>query len=135
MSSTLAPSVLLPENPVTAASVAETFAKLGVKPKEKDVDDYTSLLTGVWEVWHKVDQMDDYVPIVDEERFPRRQVHRAEGDENRWNAWAWKADIKDTSGKSAGGLLEGKTLCLKVSSRLLLFSLLKRHVAEKGETG
>ncbi|KAH8887934.1 amidase signature enzyme [Thozetella sp. PMI_491] len=113
MSSTLAPSVLSPNNPVTTDSVLEAFAKLGVKPQDKDIDDYKSLLTGIWEVWNKVDQMDDYVPAVEEERFPRTEVHRPEGDENKWNAWAWKALIKDVSGKSKGGLLEGKTVCLK----------------------
>ncbi|WWD22857.1 hypothetical protein CI109_107351 [Kwoniella shandongensis] len=112
MSATFAPDVLSPNNPVTADSVLSTFSKLGLSPPAKDqVDDYTSLLAGIWEVWDKVDKMEDYVPSVDEERFPRTEVHRPEGEENAHNAWAWKATVRDVKG--SGGLLEGKTVCLK----------------------
>jgi hypothetical protein len=92
--------------------VSETLAKLGLVAPEKDVADYTSLLTGIWEIWNKVDQMEDYVPVVDEERFPRKDVHFPGTEENPANAWAWKASVKDMDAK--GGLLEGKTVCLKV---------------------
>jgi hypothetical protein len=115
MSSTLAPSTLSPNNPITPSSVTDTLAKLGLAAPEKDVADYTSLLTGIWEIWNKVDGMDDYVPTVDTERFPREGVHFPEGDENKANAWAWKASVKDVSGKAKGGVLDGKTVCLKVS--------------------
>ncbi|RSH89580.1 hypothetical protein EHS25_002131 [Saitozyma podzolica] len=113
MSSTLAPSTLSPNNPITPSSVTDTLAKLGLAAPEKDVADYTSLLTGIWEIWNKVDGMDDYVPTVDTERFPREGVHFPEGDENKANAWAWKASVKDVSGKAKGGVLDGKTVCLK----------------------
>ncbi|ORY30836.1 amidase signature domain-containing protein [Naematelia encephala] len=110
MSSTLAPSVLSPNNPITDTSVVEGLKSLGVNPKEEDLDDYTSLLKGIWEIWNKVDQMDDYVPVVDEEKFPRKDVHRPEGKENEYNAWGWKAHV---AGTGIEGPLKGKTLCLK----------------------
>ena len=116
MSSTLAPSTLSPNNPVTPTSVTDTLAKLNLKPNPKDLDDYTSLLTGIWEVWNKVDQMEDYVPVVDEAKYARKEVHRPEGKENAWNAWAWKCKIEGT-GK--GGLLKGKTVVFKVSEGLI----------------
>lgn len=111
MSATLAPSVLSPNNPITPAAVEETFGKLGLKCPPGGLDDYTSLLTGIWEIWNKIEQMDDYVPAVDEERFPRTDVHRATAEENKTNAWAWKAVVKDV--KENGGLLAGKTVILK----------------------
>ena len=116
MSATLAPSVLSPNNPITPAAVEETFGKLGLKCPPGGLEDYTSLLTGIWEIWNKIEQMDDYVPPVDEERFPRTEVHRATAEENKTNAWAWKATVKDV--KENDGLLAGKTVILKV--RILL---------------
>ncbi|WVQ85193.1 hypothetical protein IAT38_007358 [Cryptococcus sp. DSM 104549] len=115
MSSTLAPSVLSPNNPITSESVTSTFASLGLAAPDKDLGDYTSLLAGIWEIWNKVDAMEDYVPVVDEERFPRTEVKRIEGGEegNEANAWAWKCIVKDVTDKSKGGLLDGKTVCLK----------------------
>ncbi|RDW85351.1 hypothetical protein BP5796_03676 [Coleophoma crateriformis] len=113
MSSTLAPSTVSERNPITEKDVISTLDSLGLKPNPKDIDDFTSLLTGIWEVWDKVNQMEDYIPEVDEERFPRKNVHRPEGQANAENAWAWKCEVRDVTDQSKGGLLEGKTVNLK----------------------
>jgi len=113
MSSTLAPKIRSAANPIQASDVVESLEKLGLEPK-KDLDGYASLLTGIWEVWDKIDKMDDYVPLVDEERFPRVAIHRPQGNENPWNAWAWRATVMGSDAE--GGKLSGKTICLKVSS-------------------
>ena len=118
MSATLAPGILSSDNPIDEADVYEAFGSLGLKPKPDDVGDLTSLLKGMWEVWDRIGKMDDYVPVVDEDRYPRVNIHRPEGEENQWNAWAWKATVKDVKG--SGGelrLLEGRTVCLKVNLR------------------
>lgn len=120
MSATLAPSVLSPDNPVTETSVDETLAKLGLKLPPDQAAEYTSFLKGIWEVWHKVDGMEDYVPSVDAERFPRLNVHRPTEEDNAANAWAWKVTIKDKENRA--GLLAGKTVCVKV--RCLLDTLM-----------
>jgi amidase len=120
MSSTLAPETISECNPITEKDVISTLDSLGLKPNPKDVEDFTSLLTGIWEVWDKVSEMEDYIPEVDEERFPRENVHRPEGEANAENAWAWKCEIKDATDKSKGGLLEGKTVNLKVSKKSTL---------------
>ncbi|WWC67121.1 uncharacterized protein I206_101028 [Kwoniella pini CBS 10737] len=115
MSSTLAPTTLSSNNPITRQDVEDTLIKkLGAsKPSDKDLDDYTSLLTGIWEIWNKIDtKEEDYIPFVDENRYPRKNVRRPEGEENKLNAWAWKVDLEDTK-KDGKGLLEGKTVCLK----------------------
>lgn len=127
MSSTLAPETVSERNPITGKDVISTLDSLGLKPDPKDVDDFTSLLTGIWEVWDKVNQMDDYVMEVDEDRFPRKDVHRPEGSANAENAWAWKCDIRDATQKSKGGLLDGKTINVKVRGCSLAPSLLCRQ--------
>jgi len=114
MSATLAPKELSPENPVTEASVTDTLDKLNLTLRDDEVGDYTSFLKGIWEVWHRVDGMDDYVPAVDEKRFPRENVHRPTKEENASNAWAWKVHIEDK--EKCGGILAGRTVCVKVGT-------------------
>ncbi|KAK8057305.1 amidase signature enzyme [Apiospora saccharicola] len=114
MSSTLAPEITSERNPISEKDVLESLESLNLKPRNEDVPDLTNLLTGIWEVWDKVNQMDDYVPEVDETRFPRKDVHRPEGEDNAGNAWAWKCDVRDQSASAEGKrLLAGKTLSLK----------------------
>lgn len=112
MSATL-PQKLSPNNPIDEQAVLDTLAELGVTLPQEDIPDYTGFLKGVWEIWNKIDHSDDYVPAVDLERFPRENVHRPSAEENPTNGWAWRVTISDKSGK--GGLLAGKTVCLKVS--------------------
>lgn len=54
----------------------------------------------------------DYVPSVDEARFPREDIHYPNSSENKHGAWAWKCSVKDTESQRTG-LLSGKTLALK----------------------
>lgn len=119
MSSTLAPDTVSDRNPISEKDVVSTLDSLGLKAKPQNLGDFTSLLTGIWEVWDKIEQMDDYVPEVDEVRFPRKDVHRPEGEANKSNAWAWKCHIEDTTDQSQNGLLAGKTINLKVMHRVL----------------
>ena len=100
-------------NPVTDEAVGEILRTLGVTVPAPDYQVYTSLLKGAWETWNQVDQMGDYVLQVDEDRFPRENVHRAKSEENASNAWAWKCTIKDLLPNQ--GLLAGKTVCMKAS--------------------
>ncbi|WWC57819.1 uncharacterized protein I303_100354 [Kwoniella dejecticola CBS 10117] len=120
MSSTLAPSTLSPNNPITPQAVREILTNNLKVPStsaslsEKNVEDYTSLLTGIWEIWNRIDtEEEDYVPPVNEDRYPRKNIRKPEGEENKYNAWAWKVDLEDAQKKSGKGLLEGKTICLK----------------------
>ncbi|KAL8283253.1 hypothetical protein RQP46_006031 [Phenoliferia psychrophenolica] len=72
--------------------------------------DYKALLAGAHETYEKVLAMPDYVPEVDEERFPRENVHFPTPADNPSGAWAWKVSCKD---RNPVGLLAGKTICLK----------------------
>lgn len=112
MSAALPPKQLSPNNPITDSSVRETLEPLGLSVPENEEKHYTTFLKGIWEIWNRVEQMDDYVPVVDEERFPRENVHRPTGKDNPANAWAWKATIRDQ--EKNDGLLKGKTVALKV---------------------
>ena len=53
----------------------------------------------------------DYTPLVDEDRFPRRNVHLPDQAQNSHGAWAWKCTVSDRLAK--GGKLAGKTFSMK----------------------
>lgn len=109
-----------PNNPVTSTTLSSTLARLGVALPPAEIADYTALLAGAHETFQKVLDMPDYVPLVDEARFSRENVHFPSAEENPANAWAWKATVKSAS---LEGLLAGKTVCLKGSSPFFLFFL------------
>lgn len=54
----------------------------------------------------------DYIPQVDESRFPRKNIHFPEKSENSHGAWAWKCDIVDQK-PNTGGKLSGKKFAIK----------------------
>jgi amidase len=54
----------------------------------------------------------DYVPYVDEQRFPRENIHFPARSENSHGAWAWKCNIIDKKADGKGKL-HGKTFALK----------------------
>jgi amidase len=53
----------------------------------------------------------DYVPLVDEERYARDNIHFPDKSKNSHGAWAWKCSIVDKQAKT--GKLFGKTFALK----------------------
>ncbi|KII84040.1 hypothetical protein PLICRDRAFT_57870 [Plicaturopsis crispa FD-325 SS-3] len=107
-------TVVSPGNPITSQDVIDAVAGLGpgIKPTAH-LDEWTTILAGAHEVLQSVMDEPDYIPDVDEERFPRTNLHRPEPHDNPLNAWAWKFDLQDTTGQAAQGLLAGKTLAIK----------------------
>ncbi len=61
------------------------------------------LISGAYET---VEQMPDYIPEV---KYPRTPGYKPTGDENRYNAWYVKSEIKGAS----DGPLAGKTIAVK----------------------
>jgi amidase len=55
--------------------------------------------------------LSDYVPLVDEERFPRQAIHFPDSKDNSHGAWAWKCNIVDK--QENNGKLKNKTFALK----------------------
>ena len=99
-------------NPVTSSHVVESLKRTSrdLAIKSTELPDYTAILAGAHEVFEKISQLDDYIPDVDRERYPRTNVHFPTQKDNAHNAWAWKANVV---GAAAEGPLKGKTVCLK----------------------
>ncbi|EUC48008.1 hypothetical protein COCMIDRAFT_88603 [Bipolaris oryzae ATCC 44560] len=99
-------------NPVTTEVLDKLCSQLGMPIDEKEKEDYRRLLAVFHDASEQLMTMDDYVPRVDEDRFPRENVHFPEISENPHGAWAWRCNIIDklSDGK---GKLHGKTFVLK----------------------
>src|SRR5882672_4349061 len=84
-------------------SVAED---LGMHMGEQELKSYDALMQANYAAYDAVDAMPDYVPAV---TYPRTPGYRPEGEENKYNAWYVKTEIKG----APGGKLAGKTIALK----------------------
>ncbi len=82
---------------------------LGVKLPEDHLIEWHNILASVQESIDVIDDLEDYVPAVDLEQYPRKNIHQPLPEDNDGNAWAWRFKI---DGASEGPLL-GMTVCLK----------------------
>ncbi|KAL4869549.1 hypothetical protein BDV12DRAFT_208382 [Aspergillus spectabilis] len=100
-------------NPVTRETLDSVADSLGITIAENEREDYLRLLAVYHESVESLMALPDYIPQVNEERFPRENIHFPDPAENPLNAWAWKCDIQDQKPPSERGLLAGKTIVLK----------------------
>ena len=84
-------------------SVAED---LGMHMGDEELKSYDALMQANYAAYEAVDAMPDYVPVV---KYPRTPGYRPEGEENKYNAWYVKTEIKG----APDGKLAGKTIALK----------------------
>ena len=84
-------------------SVAED---LGMHMGDEELKSYDALMQANYAAYDAVDAMPDYVPAV---KYPRTPGYRPEGEENKYNAWYVKTEIKG----APSGKLAGKTIALK----------------------
>src|SRR6266446_9423039 len=84
-------------------SVAED---LGMHMGDAELKSYDALMQANYAAYDAVDAMPDYVPAV---KYPRTPGYRPEGEENKFNAWYVKTEIKG----APSGKLAGKTVALK----------------------
>src|SRR6266851_349471 len=84
-------------------SVAED---LGMHMGEEELKSYDALMQANYAAYDIVDAMPDYVPAV---TYPRTPGYRPEGEENKYNAWYVKTEIKG----APSGKLAGKKIALK----------------------
>ena len=84
-------------------SVAED---LGMHMGDEELKSYDALMQANYAAYEAVDAMPDYLPAV---KYPRTPGYRPEGEENKYNAWYVKTEIKG----APSGKLAGKTVALK----------------------
>ncbi len=80
--------------------------EMGLDLTEADVDSYIELFRPNVAAYNAVDAMPDNLPAV---KYPRTPGYRPGSDENPYNAWYVKTEVKG----AARGKLKGKTVVLK----------------------
>ncbi|KAG9516988.1 amidase signature enzyme, partial [Aureobasidium melanogenum] len=98
-------------NPVTTETLDGLCSQLGVQIEGHEKEDYRRLLAVFHDASEQLMSMEDYIPVVDEDRFSRENIHFPEKHDNPYGAWAWKCIVVDKQSK--GGKLHGKTFVLK----------------------
>jgi amidase len=98
-------------NPVTSNTVDQLCSQLGMSIDAEEKEEYRRLLAIFHDASEQLMAMEDYLPSVDRERFPRENIHFPNKVDKTHGAWAWKSSIKDKE-KNSGKLL-GKTFALK----------------------
>jgi len=95
--------------PVSLPSIdqlLEIAGDVGLNLSVDDAASFRGLMTGAIKSYQRLDQLPEArLPVVS----PRDPGYRPGPEENPYNAWYWKTDIKAKS----GGLLDGKLLAIK----------------------
>ncbi len=92
--------------PPTLDEVRELAASLNLTICESDLEQYRDLLTANQSSYEVVDKMVEAKPAV---KYPRDLGHRPTAEEDPYNAWYWKTEIKGAK----DGLLAGKRVSVK----------------------
>jgi len=92
--------------PPTPAELAAVGRQLGMSLSDDDVKFFLETMTGSVAAYNVLESMPDYLPPV---KYPRTRGDRPEGEENKYNAWYYKSEIKGAS----SGKLSGKRVALK----------------------
>jgi amidase len=94
---------------VTVDTVQSLLKDLDLTLPVEHLEQWKDLIASVQDSVDVVDALQNYVPVVDLERFPRTDIHRPPAESNPGNAWAWKFSIQGEE----EGPLKGVTVCLK----------------------
>jgi amidase len=84
-------------------SIAES---LGFSLSDRDIESYLNLMGDSFAAYDRVDAAPDYLPAV---KYPRTPGYRPTAEENPYNAWYVKTEIKG----APDGKLAGKRVAIK----------------------
>ena len=90
----------------TPQQIREAADEMGLDLTDADVESYMGLFQGHVDAYNVVDAMPDNLPLV---KYPRTPGYQPRGEENQYNAWYVKTEVKGAS----QGQLQGKTVVLK----------------------
>ena len=90
----------------TELQIMELADEMGLDLTNEDIESYINLLTPNVEAYNIIDAMPDNLPSV---KYPRTPGYQPRAEENPYNAWYVKTEVKGSS----SGKLKGKTVVLK----------------------
>lgn len=90
----------------TVGELLEIAADYGITLSEDDTRSFQGLIAGILPSYWRADELvEPTLPV----KYPRGSGYRPESDENKYNAWYWKSEVKGAK----KGVLAGKTVVLK----------------------
>src|SRR4029453_13810734 len=92
--------------PPTPAELAQVGRQLGMSLSATAISFFLETMTGSVGAYNLLDGLADPLPAV---KYPRTRGHRPEGEENKYNAWYCKSEIRG----APSGKLAGKQVALK----------------------
>ncbi len=90
----------------SADQMHDIVTSLHLNMSQSEVAEYLEVLEGTFEAYDRVNQLPDYLPPV---HYPRTPGYRPGANENPFNAWAVKTEVRG----AAHGPLSGKRVVLK----------------------
>lgn len=90
----------------TPEQLQDIAKRLHMQLTHEQASEYLTLMQGSFDAYDLVDELPDNVPPV---RYPRTQSYRPSAEQNLYNAWYYKTEIKG----AAEGKLSGHTVALK----------------------
>src|SRR6266851_2497748 len=90
----------------TAAELAKVGSELGMNLSDSDIAFFQETFAGNVAAYALLESLPDNLPVV---KYPRTPGYRPEGEENKYNLWYYKSEIKG----AAEGKLKGKRVALK----------------------
>ncbi|RDW56798.1 hypothetical protein BP5796_12865 [Coleophoma crateriformis] len=94
---------------INLSKIHAVTSSLGLDIAPSELEDWQCLLASNQYSIDVVDNLPDYVPLVDLDQFPQKLVHLPPPHENEGHAWAWKVTIDG----ARDGPLKGMKLALK----------------------
>lgn len=90
----------------TAEQLLEIAKRFGMKLTQADAESFRGLMTGSIASYERLDQLEEpKLPV----KYPRSRGYRPDAQENPYNAWYWKTDIRG----AVDGILAGKRVAIK----------------------
>ena len=90
----------------TADEIREAADRLNFNMDKNDLDTYEGFMGGLTDNVRFVDELDEPIAALN---FPRTNIHRPADEDNPYNAWYYKCNIKGAE----QGKLVGKTIAIK----------------------
>ncbi len=90
----------------THAELKEVVEELGMEMADDRIQDFLDVMQGTLDAYDVVEALPDNLPSV---KYPRRSFSRPSPDENPYNAWHVRTDIRS----AAEGPLSSRTVALK----------------------
>lgn len=88
----------------SVAEIVDLATGFGIEMSETEAASYQRLMTGALRAYRRIDELTEVLPPV---KYPRDPGYRPPPEENPYNAWYWRTNIKGASSGPLAGMRVG----------------------------